>query len=163
MCLIAHFIDSDWKIHKRILSFCLAENHKGETLGKTVEMCILDWGIDKILTNTVNNAASNSGLIYFIQKKTKHRKTTILGHKYLHVRCSAHILSLIVCEGLAEMDEIIVKVRKSVRYVRSSPQRQSTFKLCVEKEKVDFKRQLCLNVPIMWKYTYIMLEKAKKY
>ena len=61
------------------------------------------------------------------------------------------------------MDETIVKVRKSVRYVRSSPQRQSTFKLCVEKEKVDFKRQLCLNVPIMWKYTYIMLEKAKKY
>ena len=42
MCLIAHFIDSDWKIHKRILSFRLAENHKGETLGKAVEMCLLD-------------------------------------------------------------------------------------------------------------------------
>ena len=38
MCLITHFIDIDWKIHKRILSFCLVENHKGETLGKVVEM-----------------------------------------------------------------------------------------------------------------------------
>ena len=42
MCLIAHFIDSDWKIHKWILRFCLVENLKGETLGKAVEMCLLD-------------------------------------------------------------------------------------------------------------------------
>ena len=55
------------------------------------------------------------------------------------MRCSAHSLNLIVREGLVEMDETIVKVMKSMRYVRSSPQRQSTFKLCAEKEKVDFK------------------------
>ena len=163
MCLTAHFIDSDWKIHKTILSFCLVQNHKGETLGKAVEMCLLDWGIDKILTITVDNTASDSGLISFIQKKTKHRKATILGHKYLHVRCRAHILNLVVHEGLVEIDETIVKVRKSMRYVRPSPQRQSTFKLCAEKEKVDFKIQLCLDVLTRWNYTYIMLEKAEKY
>ena len=61
------------------------------------------------------------------------------------------------------MDETIVKVRKSVKYVRSSPQRQNTFKLCAEKEKVDFKNQLCLDMPTRWNYTYIMLEKAEKY
>ena len=117
MCLTAHFIGSDWKIHKRILTFHLVENQKGETLGKAVEMCLLDWVIDKILTITVINATSNSGLISFIQKKTKHRKATILGHKYLHLRCSAHILYLIVREGLTEMEETTVTVRKSVRYV----------------------------------------------
>ena len=114
MCLTVHFIYSDWKIHKRILSFRIVENHKGETLGKAVEMCLLDWGLDKILTITVDNAASNSGLISFIKKKTKHRNATILGHKYLHVRCSVHILNLIVREELVEMDETIVKVRKSM-------------------------------------------------
>ncbi|XP_075654737.1 zinc finger BED domain-containing protein RICESLEEPER 1-like [Castanea sativa] len=61
------------------------------------------------------------------------------------------------------MDETIVKVRKSVRYVRSSSQRQNTFKLCAEKEKVEFKGQLCLDVPTRWNYTYIMLGKAEKY
>ena len=69
MCLTTHFIDSNWKIHKRILSFRLVENYKGKTLGKAVEMCLLNWGIDKILTITVDNAASNSGFISFIQKK----------------------------------------------------------------------------------------------
>ena len=66
MCLTAYFVDSDCKIHKRILSLFLVENHKGETLGKAVEMCLLDWGIDKILTITVDNTASDSGLISFI-------------------------------------------------------------------------------------------------
>ena len=61
------------------------------------------------------------------------------------------------------MDETIVKLRQSVRYVRSSPQRQSTFKLCAENEKVDFKNQLCLDVLTRWNYNYIMLEKAEKY
>ena len=56
------------------------ENYKGETLGKVVEMCFLDWGIDKILTISVDNAAFNNGLISFIQKNTKHRKATIIGH-----------------------------------------------------------------------------------
>ena len=129
------------------------ENYKGETLGKAVEMCSLDWGIDKILTITVDNVASNNGLISFIQKKTKHRKATSLGNKYLHVKCNAHILNLIVRKGLVEMDETIVKVRKSVRYVRSSPQRQSTFKLCVEKEKVVV--NLCLG--------YLILKNVRKH
>ena len=26
ICFTAHFIDSDWKIHKKILSFCFVEN-----------------------------------------------------------------------------------------------------------------------------------------
>ena len=81
----------------------------------------------------------------------------------MHVRFSAHILNLIVREGLVEMDETIVKVRKSVRYVSSSPQRQNTFKLFAEKEKVEVKNQLCLDVPTGWNYAYIMLEKAEKY
>ena len=149
--------------YTRILSFCLVENHEGQTLGKIVEMCLLDWGIDKILTIMVDNAVSNNGLISFIQEKTKHRKATILGHKYLHMRCSAHILNLIVRERLTKMDETIVKVRKSVRYVRSSSQGQCTFNLHVEKEKVGFKSQLCLDVPTRWNYTYLMLEKAKEY
>ncbi|KAG6694115.1 hypothetical protein I3842_09G034200 [Carya illinoinensis] len=42
MCLTAHFIDDDWKLHKKILSFSLVENHKGDTLGKGIEMCLHD-------------------------------------------------------------------------------------------------------------------------
>lgn len=73
MCLTMHSIDIDWKIHKRTLSLRLVENHKGETLEKTIRKCLLDWGIDKLLTIKVDNIASYSRLIAFIKKNTKDR------------------------------------------------------------------------------------------
>jgi hypothetical protein len=39
----------------------------------------------------------------------------------MQVRCCAHILNLIVSDGLKEIDESIVKVRSAVKYVKSSP------------------------------------------
>ena len=53
------------KYTRRFLVF-VSWKIKREILGKAVEMCLLDWGIDKILTITVDNAAYNSGLISFI-------------------------------------------------------------------------------------------------
>jgi hypothetical protein len=31
-----------------------------KTIGQTIESCVMEWGIDKILTVTVNNASSNN-------------------------------------------------------------------------------------------------------
>ncbi|KAG6641860.1 hypothetical protein CIPAW_09G102700 [Carya illinoinensis] len=123
MCLTAHFIDDNWNLHKRILSFCLVEIHKGDTLGKAIEMCLHDWEQPKYLAITLDNANSNNGAVSYLKKKTKYRKDTILEHEFLHVRCCAHILNLIVREGLREFDESIAKVRGVVKYVKSSPQR----------------------------------------
>ncbi|KAL2974868.1 hypothetical protein AAZX31_14G127000 [Glycine max] len=39
-CLIAHFIDDNWKLYKRILNFCQIKNHKGETIGRRIEKCL---------------------------------------------------------------------------------------------------------------------------
>lgn len=160
MCLTAHYIDREWKLHKKILNFRVVPNHKGETLGKVIEQCLLEWGIDKFLTITVDNASSNSGIIEFLKRKTKTRKTSILEHEFLHVRCCAHILNLIVCEGVKEIEASIARVRNIVRYVRSSPSRMAKFKSLVEKEGIISQSQPCLDVPTRWNYTYFMLERA---
>ncbi|KAI8558897.1 hypothetical protein RHMOL_Rhmol04G0132000 [Rhododendron molle] len=130
-------------------------NIPGETLGKVIEQCLLEWGIDKCLTITVDNAHSNSAIIKFLK-----RKTTILEHEFLHVRCCAHILNLIVCEGVKEIEVSIARVRNTVRYVRSSPSRMAKFKSLVEKEGIVSQSQPCLDVPTRWNYTYFMLERA---
>ncbi|KAK9676042.1 hypothetical protein RND81_11G049800 [Saponaria officinalis] len=60
MCLTAHFIDNEWKLHKRIINFCPISSHKGDAIGKAVEACLEAWGIeDKLFTVTVDNASSN--------------------------------------------------------------------------------------------------------
>ena len=46
----------------------------------------------------------------------------------MHLRCNAHILNLIVAEGLKEYHESIAKICNVVRFVRSSPSRPQNFK-----------------------------------
>ena len=78
-----------------------------------------DWRIEKVMTITVDNVSSNDTAIAFMTKRFT--KGLICNGEYLHVRCSAHILNLIVCDALKEHNESISRIRNGIRYVRSSP------------------------------------------
>jgi hypothetical protein len=123
MCITAHFIDNEWNLHKRILNFCLISNHKGETIGEKIESCMHEWGIGSIFTITVDNAYSNDAALEYLRKRSAHKPSAILENRFMHVRCCAHILNLIVTEGLKEVDESIMRVISAVKYVKSSPAR----------------------------------------
>jgi hypothetical protein len=46
------------------------------------------------------------------------KKTLLCGGKFFHIRCCAHILNLMVQDGLKEIDNALQKIRNSVKYVR---------------------------------------------
>lgn len=163
MCLTAHYVDSEWTLQKRILNFCQISSHKGEAVGKVIEACLHAWGIERVFTITVDNASSNDTMIAYLKRKIKGWKGVILDGEFLHIRCCAHIINLIVNEGLKELHDSIVAIRNSVRYVRSSPARLLKFKSCVEREKIECKGLLVLDVPTRWNSTYLMLEAAIKF
>ncbi|XP_050290476.1 zinc finger BED domain-containing protein RICESLEEPER 2-like [Quercus robur] len=163
MSLTGHFIDDDWNLHKRILNFCQVEDHRGETIGRKIEMCLREWGVDGIFTLTVDNASSNGATIKFLQTVTKDWKGTILEHEFLHMRCCAHILNLIVGDGMKEIDPSIARVREAVRYVKSSPNRNQTFRSIMERLGIESKCLLSLDVPTRWNSTYLMLDTAEKF
>jgi hypothetical protein len=140
MSLTAHWIDDDWKLQKRILNFCLVPDHKGDTLVEKIEECLLEWGIGKIFIVTIDNASSNDSAISYLKTISKDWEGIILKNEFLHIRCCAHIVNLIVKSGLNCIDTFITKIRSVVRYVRSSPERAEQFKRCVEKEKIVDKR-----------------------
>ena len=66
MVIITHF--SEWKLQKRILNFCTVPNHKGETIGKVIVSCLLEWGIERVFTIIVHNASSNELAINYVGK-----------------------------------------------------------------------------------------------
>ena len=100
MVLTAHFIDQDWKLRKRILNFCPITSHKGEIIGKKIEKCLEGWMIDKVFTITVDNAASNDVAISYLKNRMEDWNSHPLKGEHLHVRCCAHILNLVVNDGL---------------------------------------------------------------
>ena len=79
------------------------------------------------------------------------------------MRCCAHILNLIVSDGLKDLESCIANVRHAVRYVRSSPNRLDFFEKYVESLKIESKSFLCLDVPTRWNSTYLMLEAVEKF
>ncbi|XP_040374592.1 zinc finger BED domain-containing protein RICESLEEPER 2-like [Rosa chinensis] len=159
MVLTAHFIDNGWKLHKRVLNFCVISNHQGVTIGRILESCLRAWSIDRVLTISVDNASANKHAIDYIRDKMNDwEKSAIFGGKYLHVRCLAHIVNLIVRSALHLLDKSVSSIRNAVRYVRSSSSRLDAFRSCIEKEVGDCKRICVLDVPTRWNSTYIMLE-----
>lgn len=147
-------MDKDWKLQKRILSFCLIPNHKSDTIGKQVETCSNEWGIKNVFTVTVDNASSNEGAISYLKKKVRNWKGLVLDGEFMHIRCCAHILNLVVKEGLKDLDSSIEAIRNAVRYVRSSPTRLARFKWCIEQEHISSKSLVCLDVSTRWNSTY---------
>lgn len=114
MVVTAHWIDKEWKLQKRVISFRLIDNHKGDTIGAQVEECLHDWGIDKIMTITVDNASSNDTAIGYLKR---HLRSNVLNGLYIHMRCAAHIMNLVVGDGLKINDDAITRVRDAIRYV----------------------------------------------
>jgi len=59
LTLTTHFIDNDWRYQKRIISFSVIPNHKGETIGRKFEEILREWGIRNVSTLIVDNSSSN--------------------------------------------------------------------------------------------------------
>ncbi|EXB30464.1 Putative AC9 transposase [Morus notabilis] len=112
---------------------------------------------------TVDNASSNDSMITYLRRKIKGWKGVVLGGEFLHGRCCAHIVNLIVNEGLKDLHDSMAAIRNTVRYVRSSLARLLKFKSCVEREKIEYKGLVCLDVPTRWNSTYMMLDAAIKF
>ncbi|KAL6537556.1 hypothetical protein OROMI_026090 [Orobanche minor] len=165
MVLTVHFIDAGWTLHKRIINFCVIPNHKGTTIGKILESCLLRWRIDKVLTISVDNASANKVAVKYIQEKmASWKEPPVFEGQYLHVRCLAHILNIIVKAGLSLMDKSCAAIRNAVKYIRSSPNRLDVFKVCMEKEKlegnIDTEKVPALDLPTRWNSTFLMLDIA---
>ena len=126
-------------------------------------MSLREWGIDGIFTLTVDNASSNLTIIKFLKRVTKDWNVTVLGNEFMHMRCCAYILNLIVREGLKEIDASIAKVLEAMRYVKSLPNRNQNFRSFIERLGMESKSLLCLDLPTRWNLTYLMLEIAEKF
>ena len=160
LCLTAHFVDERWHLNSKILSFSRMEPpHTGAELAKRAYEILVDWGIEKsIFSITLDNASANFIMQERLKENMKLSNSLICGGEYFHVRCCAHILNLIVKEGLSVADDAVKKIRESVRYVRQSDARMTEFKQRVQQVGViDSSVGLRIDVPSRWNSTQTML------
>ena len=72
--------------------------------------CLLDWNIDtKLSIITLDNYSTNDCMIEKIKGKLQ-LGTLIKEEVFLHIRCCAHILNLIVKDGLGVVKDGVEKI-----------------------------------------------------
>ena len=106
------------------MKFCLISDHKSETIGITLENYLKEGGISKVCCVTMDNASANNLVIsYLARPLSVWNGHTLLNEEFMHMRCSAHILNLILSDGLKEIDLSIRKIRVACKFVKSSSSR----------------------------------------
>ncbi|EOY16831.1 BED zinc finger,hAT family dimerization domain [Theobroma cacao] len=162
LCLTAHFVNKNWVLQKRILNFSfMPPPHNGVALSEKIYALLVEWGIEsKLFSITLDNASANDTFVDLLKVQLIMRKQLLGRGKFFHIRCCAHILNLIVQDGLKEIDSAIQKVRESIKYVAGSQGRKQKFLECVSLVNLNAKRGLKQDVPTRWNSTLLMLESA---
>ena len=90
--------------------------HTAEALSKALVECLEEWKVNRRLsTITLDNCSTNDAMIPYLIRSLK-AEYMILGGKFLHMRCTAHILNLIVRDELNVLGKGIDKIRDSVAF-----------------------------------------------
>ena len=79
------------------------------------------------------------------------------------MRCGAHILNLIVQEGLKVIDDSMIKIRETMEYLKGSKSRMCRFDECTKIVDIKRTKGLCLDVCTRWNATYDMIDSTTRY
>ncbi|KAL2898298.1 Zinc finger BED domain-containing protein RICESLEEPER 2, partial [Bienertia sinuspersici] len=164
MVLTGHFVDKEWKLQKRVLSFVhIPPPRKGKDIANCMFKCLKDWEIEnKVFTVSVDNATANDSCIQIMKDTFSLSKRLICGGKLFHVRCCAHILNIMVQHGLKQVKTIIKNVHDTVDYLNGSEARMMKFAELVQQFNIK-ERKLILECKTRWNSTYDMLAIAIKF
>ncbi|KAG5528097.1 hypothetical protein RHGRI_028886 [Rhododendron griersonianum] len=112
---------------------------------------------------TVDNASYNDLALKILQGTFKLLKKKLLfGSKLFHVRCCAHILNLMVQDGLSVIGGVIECVREAVKYLVASEPHLIQFSEIAKQLQLPSKR-LILDCPTRWNSAYLMLSAALEF
>ena len=133
-------------------------NYTGEALSKIVKYLLLDLKIDKKLGSiTVESSPANDQMVEII-------KLWLGDHpfrgKIFHIPCIMHIINLLVQDGLDEIDYILPKVRKAIKYISETTIGKQKFEEAVKKLNLGGKDITFEGVPLWWDSAFFMLQIA---
>lgn len=169
--ITAHYITPDWKLKNNLLALREIELSIGFNIGKLFAEVLDEFNIDpsKIIGVTLDNASNNDTFIESCNGlfRVNHFETR-------RVRCFAHILNLSCKEILEKLipkqkvqnpksdteitdNSSVGRLRALVKFIRSSPKRNSKF---IKLQPKNNRYSILLDCPTRWNSTFEMIERA---
>ncbi|RZC57196.1 hypothetical protein C5167_004500 [Papaver somniferum] len=161
-CVTCHFIDDEWNLIAKTLAYIVVPSpHTGDVLSDFIKTCTLEWNIDrKFFALTADNAPANGVMMRNLINCLDGKNYLLLQGKLFHMRCSNHILHLIVLYGMKVAAVFIEGIRDCVKYVKSSQARKEKFETTLTQCRLS--GEVSLDVDTRWNSTFTMLKNAIK-
>lgn len=165
MCITLHWVDDDWCIQKRIVTFSHVEGrHTGVRLSEVFTTSMLRWFVEKkIFSLTLDNASANDVAVKDIISELKKHSPLVCNGLFFHFRCACHILNLVAKDGLQEIESTIEKIKSFVNAVKGSPLQWEELMKCASESGLNTTKGLSNDVSTRWNSTYLMLADAIYY
>ncbi|XP_023745566.1 zinc finger BED domain-containing protein RICESLEEPER 3-like [Lactuca sativa] len=90
-------------------------------------------------------------------------KSLMMNGDLFHMHCCAHILNLIVQDGLSLIKFEIERIRESVAFWSASPKREQNFVTAVKQLGIPYSKKLILDCKMRWNFAFLMLSVAISY
>ncbi|KAF2308939.1 hypothetical protein GH714_025095 [Hevea brasiliensis] len=97
-------------MQKCILNFTVIKSHEGVNIGNAIDFC-MEWGVSKVMCITVDNASSNDYAVSQLKKGLLKKNAFLLGGDAFHMRCCAHIIQLVMRDGLDAVQGFIKRIK----------------------------------------------------
>nr|KYP69742.1 Putative AC transposase [Cajanus cajan] len=162
MVIIGNFIDATWKFKKDLSFVKVLAPRCGIDETDAIFKGLKAWDIEsKVFSISFDNAFYNDSCLRTLKENLSLSTKLILDDSLFHVKCCAHILNLLVHDGLGKIKAIIFNVRESVKYINYNDSRLKAF--CDVEQKHLKDRKLIIDCPTRWNSTYQMLSTTLKF
>lgn len=157
------FIDSEWKLQRRVLSVVMEPYPESESaFSHAVAVCLSDWSLEnKLFSMTINHPLSETGF-EILRILLSMKNPQVLNGQLLVANCLARTLSSMAQDVLVGGQEIVKKIRNSVKYVKTSESHEEKFLELKQQLQVPSTKSLLLDKKTQWNTTYEMLLAASE-
>ena len=138
--------------------------HTSDALANVLmDQCLFQFNLeDKISSIVVDNCTANDLMMNMLLGKFD-SSSLILDGQFLHMRCSVHILNLIVRDGLDLIGMGIERIRECIAFWVATPKRFEKFEDSARFLKISSTKKIHLDCKTRWNSTYLMLQSALPY
>ncbi|XP_059635151.1 zinc finger BED domain-containing protein DAYSLEEPER [Cornus florida] len=161
--LTGHFIDSDWKLHRKILNVVMEPYPDSDAaFSHAVAACLSDWSMEgRLFSLTINQTLSETA-IDNLRALLSVKNPLMLNGQLLVGNCLARTLSSIALDALGAAHGTVKKIRDSVKYVKTSESHEEKFLELKHQLQVPSTKSLALDDKSQWNTTYEMLLAASE-
>lgn len=160
LCLTCHYIDNEWKLQKKALNFLHFDTSpSGEEISETVMEKLNSWRLTKKLSTMIVDNCTHTEELTGYMLKFGRTKASLLNGDLFHVRGYAHVLDLVVQDGLEVISDIVDRIRDVIKYLKSSEEAMRKFQKLARFVQAP-EKSLLLDNKSNWKSTLSMLASA---